>query len=158
MKKTLGIALALFLLSAAGLYALPSTQANSKTAKIVTYSKDVAPIINKSCAKCHRPGEPAPMSLLSYKEVRPWAKAIREKVVNREMPRWDAVSAHGQFANDPRLTQAEIDTITAWVDGGAKEGDPKDLPPQPKFTEGWTIGKPDLVLTMPEEFTLDASG
>src|SRR5262249_16641840 len=143
----------------AGLFILPSSSVNSKpTVKEITYSKDVAPIIFKSCAECHRPGETAPMSLLNYKETRPWAKAIREKVVKREMPRCDADSAPGHFANDARMTEAEIGTIANWVDQGAKEGNPKDLPPAPKFTQGWTVGKPDLVLTMQDEFTLDATG
>jgi hypothetical protein len=123
-----------------------------------TFSKDVAPILFRSCAECHRPGESAPMSLLSYKDARPWAKSIREKVVTREMPPWHADPHYGDFSNDRRLSKAEVDTIASWVDGGAKEGDPKDLPAAPKFVEGWSIGKPDLVLSMPEEFTLEASG
>jgi hypothetical protein len=143
----------------AALAIISTSSADSPSgAKTITFTKDVAPILFKSCAECHRPGESAPMSLLSYTDARPWAKAIREKVLKREMPRWDADPQHGQFANDRRLTQAEIDTITAWVDQGAREGDPKDLPPAPKFTAGWTIGRPDLVLTMPEEFTLEATG
>ncbi|HKX26982.1 MAG TPA: hypothetical protein VJ302_04735, partial [Blastocatellia bacterium] len=126
--------------------------------KNVTFSKDVAPILFKSCAECHRPGEAVPMSLLSYKDARPWARSIREKVVSREMPPWFADPNHGEFKNDRRLTPAEIETLTAWVDNGAPEGDPRELPPVPKFTEGWAIGQPDLVLSMPEEFTLDATG
>jgi hypothetical protein len=118
----------------------------------------VAPILFKNCVECHRPGEAAPMSLLSYKEARPWARSIREKVVSREMPPWHADPRVGQFSNDISLTQDQIDTITAWVDGGAKEGDPRDLPPGPKFVEGWGIGQPDLILKMPEEFTLEADG
>ena len=112
----------------------------------VTFTKDVAPIIQKNCQVCHRPGEVAPMSLLTYKEVRPWAKSIREKVLRREMPPWFADPTHGEFINDCRLSQKEIDTLVAWVDDGAKEGDPKDLPPNPKLTDGWQIGKPDIVV------------
>ncbi len=126
--------------------------------KDVTFNKDVAPIFFKNCAECHRPGEAAPFSALSYKDVRPWAKSIREKVVNREMPPWHADPHTGQWANDRRLPQAEIDTIVAWVDGGAKEGAVKDLPPAPKFVEGWSIGKPDVIVEMPEDYTLEASG
>jgi len=96
--------------------------------------------------------------LLTYKDARPWAKSIREKVLKREMPPWHADPKHNEFSNDRRLSQGEIDAIVAWVDTGAKEGDPKDLPPAPKFVDGWTIGKPDVVIPMPEEFTLDASG
>jgi hypothetical protein len=139
---------------------LPASRADTgnKEKKTVTFTKDVAPIFFKDCAECHRPGEAAPMSLLSYKDARPWAKSIREKVVNREMPPWHADPHHGEFKNDRRLTQQEIDTIAAWVDGGAKEGDARDLPPAPTFFEGWGIGKPDLVLQMPEEYTLEATG
>jgi len=117
----------------------------------VTFSKDVAPIFNKSCAGCHRPGEIAPMSLLSYKEARPWAKAIREKVANRQMPPWHADPKHGEWLNDRRISQEAIDTIVSWVDGGAREGDPKDLPPMPEFTPGWRIGKPDQIFAAPEQ-------
>src|SRR5919109_1663098 len=94
---------------------LPSSSADTgkKESKTVTFTKDVAPIFFKNCAECHRPGEAAPMSLLSYKDARPWAKSIREKVVNREMPPWHADPRHGEFKNDRRLTQQEIDTIAA---------------------------------------------
>jgi mono/diheme cytochrome c family protein len=126
--------------------------------KTVTFNKDVAPILFKSCAECHRPGEAAPFSVLSYKDARPWAKSIREQVVSRQMPPWHADPHVGAWANDRRLSQTEIDKIAAWVDGGAHEGEAKDLPPAPQFVEGWRIGKPDMVLTMPNEFTLDASG
>jgi len=132
--------------------------ANSAPAAQVTFNKDVAPILQKSCLSCHRPGEIAPMSLLTYKEVRPWAKAIREVVVERRMPPWFADPRYGEFSNDCRLSQKEIDTIVAWVDGGAKEGDPRDLPPNPKFIEGWTIGKPDMVFSMTEEYSVPAEG
>lgn len=123
-----------------------------------TFTKDIAPIFFKNCAECHRPGEIAPMSLMTYKEVRPWAKAIREQVVNREMPPWHADPAHGQWSNDKRLPQKDIDAITAWIDAGALEGDPKAMPAAPKFAKGWQIGEPDLVINMPEEFTVPAEG
>ena len=135
-----------------------SSSANSGIKKEITFSRDVAPILFKNCTECHRTGEAAPMSLLSYKEARPWARSIKEKVVTKEMPPWHADPHYGQFSNDRRLSQTQIDTIAAWVDQGAIEGDPKDLPTPPKFVEGWIIGKPDIVLQMPEEFTLDASG
>jgi hypothetical protein len=154
-KLTLPLLVALCLIALAFGH---SSSANSDNKKEVTFARDVAPIFYKNCAECHRPGEAAPMSLLSYKEARPWARSIKEKVVNKEMPPWHADPHYQEFANDRRLTQAQISTITAWVDQGAKEGDPKDLPPAPKFVDGWTIGKPDLVLSMPEEFTLDATG
>src|SRR5689334_14905464 len=125
--------------------------ANSGPMKEVTFNRDVAPIFFKNCAECHRPGEAAPMSLLSYKDARPWARSIREKVVTREMPPWHADPHYGTFANDRRLSKSEVDTIAAWVDQGAPEGDPKDLPPTPRYADGWGIGKPDMVLQMPEE-------
>ena len=132
--------------------------ASSPVKREVTFNKDVAPIFNKACVECHRAGEAAPMSLLTYKEARGWAKSIREKVITREMPPWHADPKHGDFKNDRRLTQEQVDTITAWVDQGAKEGNPKDLPAAPQFADGWNIGKPDVVLSMAEEFTLEAEG
>src|SRR5438128_664788 len=123
-----------------------STSASDKSAAPVTFAKDVAPILYKNCAGCHRPGEVAPMSLLSYKQVRPWAKSIREVVAERRMPPWLADPHFSEFANDRRLSPKEIDTILAWVDGGAKEGDPKALPTTPTFEDGWEIGNPDVVL------------
>jgi hypothetical protein len=98
------------------------------------------------------------MSLMSYKEVRPWAKAIREQVAKRVMPPWFADPKHGEFSNDSRLSDQEINTIQSWVESGAPEGDRKDLPPTPQFTQGWTIGKPDVVLSMTKEFNIPAEG
>ncbi|MBL8188554.1 MAG: thiol-disulfide isomerase [Acidobacteria bacterium] len=124
----------------------------------VTFTKDIAPIIYKNCAECHRPGEIAPMSLMTYQEARPWAKAMREQVTQGSMPPWSADPKHGEWANDPRLSQKEIDTITAWVAAGAPKGEDKDLPPAPKFATGWTIGEPDAVIEMQEEYTVPADG
>ena len=126
--------------------------------RAVTFSKDVAPILFKNCAACHRPDDIAPMSLLSYKDARPWARSIKEKIVAHEMPPWSADPKVGEFENDPRLSQKDIDTIVAWVDQGAKEGNPKDLPPAPNFSDQWEIGKPDVVLQMPEEFEVSGAG
>ena len=153
--KNISLLVVTILLAAPLLMGPASNAHNNET---VTFAKDIAPIFFKNCVSCHRAGEAAPMSLLSYKDARPWAKSIREKVADRTMPPWHADPQHGDFVNDRRLTQQEIDKILAWVDGGAKEGDARDLPPQPTFVEGWSIGKPDLVLSMPEEFTLDATG
>ncbi len=121
--------------------------------KNITFSRDIAPIFFKNCAECHRPGEGAPFSALSYKDVRPWAKSIREKVANRTMPPWHADPHVGEFSNNRQLTQQEIDTIVSWVDRGAIEGDLNDLPPVPTYTDGWNIGKPDLIIQIPEEYT-----
>ena len=96
-----------------------------------TFANDVAPIMFNKCATCHRPGEVAPMSLLSYNDARPWASAIKQKVSTRAMPPWHADPAHGTFRNDLRLSDREIDTIVKWVDGGAREGDPSALPALP---------------------------
>jgi hypothetical protein len=143
----------------AGLMIAASKGDASQGAKVtVTFSKDVAPIFYKRCAECHRAGSYAPMSLMTYKEVRPWAKAIREKVLTRQMPPWHADPNYGEWQNDRRLTEQEIKTIVDWVDQGAKEGDPKDLPPEPKFAEGWQIGQPDVIFHMPTEFTVPADG
>ena len=127
-------------------------------AREMTFARDVAPILYKQCAYCHRPGEVAPFSLLTYKETRPWARAIKSAVVKRQMPPWNAHPDVGDFRDPRRLSDQEIATITAWVDGGAKEGNPADTPPLPKFEEGWQIGEPDLVLTMSEPVKIPASG
>jgi len=123
-----------------------------------TYSKDVAPILNARCVNCHRPGEIGPMAFTGYKEVRPWARAIREAVLERRMPPWHADPKHGKFSNDRRLSEAEVQTISRWADAGAPEGDAKDGPPPPRFYEGWTIGKPDVEITMPRPFEVPATG
>jgi hypothetical protein len=123
-----------------------------------TFSKDVAPIVFAKCASCHRPGEVAPMSLLSYKEVRPWAGAIREKVSSRAMPPWHADRQYGTFRNNLSLSDQEIDTIVKWANGGAREGDPAALPPLPTFAEGWQIGKPDRIFEMQAEYQIPARG
>jgi mono/diheme cytochrome c family protein len=123
----------------------------------VTYHKDVAPIMQSHCQECHRPGEIAPFSLLSYKDARPWAKAIKADVVTKKMPPWFADPQYGHFADDRSLSKQEIDTLVSWVDGGAKEGDPKDEPQPRTYTEGWNIPKPDLVLDM-NTFHIPAKG
>lgn len=153
------VALGVFLFTATVIANLDGVKAASpKSGKAVTFSKDVAPVFAKNCMSCHRSGEIAPMALTNYKEVRPWAKSIREKVINREMPPWHADPAHGKWANDRRMSQKEVDTIVQWVDSGAAEGNPKELPPMPKFASGWQIGQPDAIFQMPTEFTVPAEG
>lgn len=160
MKYKHVAAMVLLCCVAVGLFTLPISYASGPDApaKEVTFNKDVAPIFHAKCAECHHPGEATPFSTLTYKDVRPWAKSIKEKVINREMPPWHADPHVGEWANDRRLTPQQIETIVAWVDQGAKEGDLKNLSPAPQFTDGWSIGKPDVVIPMTEEFTLDANG
>lgn len=116
----------------------------------VTFSHDVAPILYGRCVTCHRPGEVAPMPLRTYQEVRPFARAIKERVVSRRMPPWPADRSIGSFTNDPSLTDQEIATIAKWVDSGAPQGDPAEMPALPTFAEGWQLGEPDLIVDLPE--------
>jgi mono/diheme cytochrome c family protein len=136
-----------------GVAAMAAT--NSSTP--VTFNKDILPIFQKNCQECHRPGEIAPMSLLTYTDARPWAKAIKTAVLEQKMPPWFADPKVGHFANDRRLSQADIQTLVAWVDHGAPEGDAKDKPAARTFQSGWNI-KPDMVIEMPKAFQLPATG
>ncbi|MBK5293208.1 MAG: thiol-disulfide isomerase [Acidobacteriia bacterium] len=132
--------------------------ANTAAPSKPTFTKDVAPILNQRCVECHRQGEAAPMAFTSYKDVRPWARAIKEKVVSRAMPPWLADARYGHFDNERRLKQPEIDTVAAWVDQGAPEGDPKFLPKPPIFEQGWAVGKPDVVFELPQAVAVQPSG
>jgi len=154
MKRVLSITLSLI---AGGLIVLSTSMANSGVKREVTFNKDIAPILYKNCAECHRPNDIAPMALMTYKEARPWARSIKEKVLTRDMPPWSPDPKYGEFTNDHRLAQNDIDTIVAWVDQGAKEGDAKDLQPVPEFasTSGWRLGKPDAVFDIGKEFTVE---
>ena len=120
-----------------------------------TFYKDVLPILQNNCQGCHRPGEVAPMSLLTYSDARPYAKAIKNAVAIGKMPPWFATEGH--FKNDKRLSTEAIQTLTAWADGGAPEGNAKDAPAARTFTDGWNI-KPDVVVQMPKAFQLPAKG
>ncbi|MCX6596858.1 MAG: thiol-disulfide isomerase [Acidobacteria bacterium] len=122
-----------------------------------TYNKDVEPIMMNRCQECHRAGEIGPMPLMSYQDVRPWAKAIKASVSTKKMPPWFADPAHGKFSNDRSMSQTEIDTITAWVDAGAPEGDKKDKRAARTFVDGWNIPTPDLVVGMPKAFPVPAN-
>jgi hypothetical protein len=127
-------------------------------ASSVTFSKDVAPILEKNCQGCHRPGEAAPFSLLTYEQARPWARAMKEAVRLKKMPPWFADPHYGKFSNDQSMTPKDVDTIAAWADAGAPEGDRKDLPPARNFVEGWAIPKPDIVFQPPMAFEIPATG
>ena len=125
-----------------------------------TFASDVAPILYRSCVKCHRTGQIAPMSLISYQEVRPWARSIRNKVETRAMPPWHLDRRIGiqDFKNDPSLSDTEIATILRWVDSGAPQGNPADTPAPPIFADAdaWQIGDPDLVVRFPAHTVPDA--
>src|SRR5262245_50834293 len=138
MKRT--ACFALVILALVGRAALSASEEITPT-----FTKDIAPIFYSSCVSCHRAGEVAPMSLLSYEDVRPWAKSIRLKVANREMPPWGADPRFGTFKDDRSLTREQIDTIARWVDSGAPKGSEGDLPPVPSFATGWSHGEPDVV-------------
>jgi hypothetical protein len=145
-----------------GSLVMVSAQSSERTAQgtgaAPTFSKDVAPVLYKHCTSCHRPGEIAPMSLMTYEEARPWARSIRDKVATGAMPPWHADPAYGKWQHDRRLSAAEKDIITRWVAAGAPAGDPKDLPAKPVYAEGWAIGSPDLVLTMASPYDVPAHG
>jgi hypothetical protein len=151
---TVGVLLAVGVLS--------TTSASAQSAKTApTFNRDIAPIVFRSCSECHRPNQIAPMSLLSYQDIRPWAKAIKAKVVAREMPPWFADPHYGKFKNDWSLSETEIAAISAWVDAGAPQGTGA-APQPPKFAErGWShpSGRPpDLVIEFPIDWQVAANG
>ena len=120
----------------------------------VPFTKDVVPILQRSCQQCHRPGTGAPMSLLTFEEVRPWARAIKDRVVTRQMPPWHIDRSIGEYTADPSLSDEEIQAIATWVDSGAPRGNPADAPPPLDLASlnEWTYGEPDLVVQMKEGF------
>lgn len=129
---------------------------------VPTFTKDVAPILQRSCQTCHRPDSIAPMSLLTYQDARPWTRSIRSKVVARDMPPWyiDRTVGIKKFKNDPSLTDEEVDIITRWADGGAPMGNPADMPPPRHFDamDRWHLGEPDLIVSMPEDVVVPKEG
>jgi hypothetical protein len=154
--------IALGVLAIALLIAPTTAQQVARPAAQATFAKDVMPILQRSCQNCHRPGSVAPMSLMTYEDARPWARSIRAKVTSRQMPPWDIDRNVGiqDYKNDPSLSDAEIETITKWVDSGAPMGNPADLPAAKKFDDPrlWHIGngKPDLIVSMPRPFKVPA--
>jgi tetratricopeptide (TPR) repeat protein/mono/diheme cytochrome c family protein len=151
---TRGLCLAGGVLAASG---APSV-ARQRQAEAVTFSRDIAPVLFEHCAMCHRPGGVAPMSLMSYPEVRPWARAIAEQVGARRMPPWKPEPGYGgPFIGNRRLSEEQIALIQQWVTDGAVEGRPVDLPPMPASPAGWRLGEPDLVIEVPR-YTLPAGG
>jgi len=142
------------------LMAPPAASAGTQSAGEVTFTRDVLPILQRACQQCHRPGSVAPMSLLTYKEVRPWARAIRDKTAQREMPPWYIERNVGvrAFKEDASLTDDEIATIGAWVDAGASRGNPADAPPPLELAslDEWRIGTPEWIVELPETQTIGA--
>ena len=124
----------------------------------ITFAKHVSRILQKNCADCHHPGTAAPFSLLKYEDAANWAGMIRETVLERRMPPWSADPRYGHFENDLRMSDQDVDTLIAWIDGGMPMGDPTELPEPKKYAEGWQLGKPDLVFKIPAEYTVPATG
>jgi hypothetical protein len=139
-------------IAALAVWLVPLT-ARAQTAERVTFAKDIAPILQRSCQSCHRPGAMAPMALLTYEEVRPWASSIKRKTAAREMPPWFIEKNIGvqKFKDDPSLSDGEIAKIAKWVDSGAPLGNPADMPQPREFAAGsdWSFGRPDLVVSSP---------
>src|SRR5215470_3100891 len=154
-KKFAATSVAGLLLMAATTFAKPAPVEEPNP--MVTFNKDVLSILQKNCQTCHRPGQIGPFSMLSYRETRPWAKAIKAAVASRTMPPWFADPLYGHFTNDRSLKQEEIETIARWVDTGAAEGDPKDAPAPVQWpAAGWQI-QPDVIVEMPP-FSVPARG
>ena len=154
MKRTLTLA------AACAFIAIPWAAISGQDAvqREVTFSRDVAPILFEHCVSCHRPGEVAPFSMLTYAATRPWARSVRQQVLTRRMPPWFLDPRYGSFQYSKELTENDIQTLTAWVDGGSKEGSVGDLPAPPQFGSGWEIGVPDLVVKMTGAYKIPAGG
>jgi mono/diheme cytochrome c family protein len=156
MRNTFAVVVGLAILLAAVAGVVGQAQQPAPAAP--TFSKDVAPILYKNCVSCHRPGEIGRMPLLTYEQARPYAKAISNAVTNRTMPPWHAEAPAGTFHNERILSDAERQTLTVWAASGAVNGEPSDLPAQPTFSDGWALGKPDVVLEMQEDYHVPAKG
>ena len=130
------------------------------TPGVPTYARDIAPILRAKCENCHRPGEVAPFSLQTYQQAGAWAADIKRYTQNRQMPPWKPASGYGVFKDEAahQLTDQERTTLSRWADSGAPEGDPKQIPPPRKYTPGWQLGDPDLVLTADRDYHLAADG
>ena len=156
----IGGAVGVIILAGSGASTATAQTAAPARAGAPTFAKDVLPILQRSCQKCHRPNSSAPMSLLTYQDVRPWVRAIKARVSARQMPPWHIDRSIGEYLDDPSLTDKEIDTIVRWVDGGASQGNPADAPKPLEFkpADEWEFGEPDLVVTMEKGFTIPATG
>src|SRR5262249_54469426 len=129
-----------------------ATPERTRATAPLTFTESVAPILYANCVTCHRPGQAAPFSLISYEDVKKRGTTIAKATSARYMPPWHAEHGYGEFADERRITDEQIATIGAWVTAGMPEGDRKKMPALPAFTEGWQLGKPDLVLEMPAGF------
>ena len=158
MRRVLVAACSLPLIAIAATAALTTDPVAAAAPAVPTFNKDVLPILQKNCQECHRPGAIAPMAFISYQESRPYARAIAKAVTNRTMPPWFADPTVGHFKNAKILTHDEIAILNAWAEKGATEGDAKDKPAPAEFADGWTIGKPDMIVTMPKDIDIPATG
>jgi hypothetical protein len=158
MRRLIVPALFVFVVAAAISVPLSTTTVSAAATATPTFNKDVLPILQKNCQECHRPGAIAPMSFVTFKDTRPYARAIAKAVTSRTMPPWFADPAVGHWKNARVLSDTEIATITTWAEKGAPEGDAKDRPAPVEFADGWTIGKPDMIVTMPNDIEIPATG
>lgn len=138
----------------AGLVALASASIAAAGNEKITYTKDIAPVLNANCVSCHRAGEIGPFAMTDYESIRPWAKSIRRVVTEKTMPPWHADSSKVKYANDRSLSPEHIELISKWVLQGAAKGEEKDLPPAPVFDETWAMGPPDKIFTAETEYTV----
>jgi hypothetical protein len=138
--------------------AIPRSSVEPPPSTPPTFYRDILPILQQHCQRCHRPGEIAPMPLVTYDQVKSWTRLMNQDVHSRRMPPWFADPCCGHFANDPSLTEEQVATIGAWVDAKAPAGDPHDAPPPPHWAERWNIAEPDQVLPMPKPVAIPASG
>jgi hypothetical protein len=148
-----------FVTALAALMAILPGQTNPAADSLkVTFSKDIAPILWNECAPCHRPGQSTPFPLLEYNDAKKHGRQIAKAVSENYMPPWPPASGFGHFQNERRLSDNQKKLIETWIANGAPEGDPKQLPPPPSWKDGWTLGKPDLIVAMPKPFPLAAEG
>jgi mono/diheme cytochrome c family protein len=144
--------------SAAGVSTTVQSSSGPASPGQPAFYKDVLPILQEHCQSCHRPGEVAPMSLMTYEQARSWAPAIARAAQSKAMPPWFADPRFGRFDNDPSLTEQQIATLVAWANAGAPKGNPHDAPPPSQRTQGWNIARPDVVLKMPAPVRIPAGG
>src|SRR5215510_7191 len=158
MKRVLGLSfiIAVFtLLLATSLYRANASVKKASQNDAPTFSNQVVRIFQKNCQVCHHPGDIAPFSLLTYRDARPWARSIQEKVVTRQMPPWKPTTDCGDFDGERRLNDDEISLISQWVDAGSPEGNAADLPEPLNFPDGWTLGTPDVIVQPDQDYSIN---